>query len=544
MTDSVRQTVADTIGTVLAYWAAEHATRTVLISAETSRAIDYGELARYARRLAKWFDQEGIVPGARIALFLNNGLAMSSLFLGIMAVNRVVTPINLLAQGSQLAYVLEHCEADLLITSEDHRGSVTEAIGSIARAPRILYIDPDSLDWPMQTEGSALRNASHERYVGPDGHEVQVRHEGRGSGLARTGSAATALMMYTSGTTGQPKAAMMSHSNLLYAARAVAAWHALDQDDRVLSALPLYHINGQVIATLAPLVSGGSIVVPRRFSVSTWWQDAERFACTWINLVPTIVAYLLNQSVDEASIARGRNACKTVRFGRCASAPLPGAHHQLFEQRFGVALIEAMGMTESSSVVFCNPMPPALRKSGSPGLPVGVDVRIVSASGEDLADYQQGEIWFRGPNVMQGYFKSPQQTQEALSADGWLRSGDLGHRDADGYFFVTGRLKELIIKGGENIAPREIDEALLKHPAVLEAAAVGMPHREYGQDILACVVLREDATVNSADLLAFCRRELGPFKAPAVIRLVKSLPKGPSGKIQRMKLLDDHEPPR
>ncbi len=538
MTDSVRQTAADTIATVLEYWAAEHATRTVLISAETSRAIDYGELARYARRLAKWFDQEGIVPGARVALFLNNGLAMSSLFLGIMAVNRVVTPINLLAQGSQLAYVLEHCEADLLITSEDHRGRVTAAICSIARTPRILYIDPDSLDWP--TLEATDRSSKAEQ----DGQDGRV---GQGGGLARdgyAGSAATALMMYTSGTTGKPKAAMMSHSNLLYAARAVAAWHALDQDDRVLSALPLYHINGQVIATLAPLVSGGSIVVPRRFSVSTWWQDAERFACTWINLVPTIVAYLLNQSADEASIAHARNACKTVRFGRCASAPLPGAHHQLFEQRFGVALIEAMGMTESSSVVFCNPMPPALRKSGSPGLPVGVDVRIVSASGEDLADGQQGEIWFRGPNVMQGYFKSPQQTQEALSADGWLRSGDLGHRDADGYYFVTGRLKELIIKGGENIAPREIDEALLKHPAVLEAAAVGMPHREYGQDILACVVLREDATVNSADLLAFCRRELGPFKAPAVIRLVKSLPKGPSGKIQRMKLLDDHEPPR
>ena len=345
-------------------------------------------------------------------------------------------------------------------------------------------------------------------------------------------------MMYTSGTTGKPKAAMLSHANLLYAALEVARWHSLTSDDRVLSALPLYHINGQVIATVTPFFAGGSIVSPRKFSASTWWQDVERYRCTWINVVPTIVAYLLNQSADEATIAQARLACKTVRFGRCASAPLPPDHHQLFEKRFGVPLIEAMGMTESSSVVFCNPMPPGLRKSGTPGLPVGIEAKVVDKAGQALANHQQGEIWFRGPNVMQGYFKSPEQTRDAFSADGWLRTGDLGHRDDDGYFFVTGRLKELIIKGGENIAPREIDEALLKHPAVLEAASVGVPHPNYGQDILACVILRDGVTVSAAELQAFCRQELGAFKTPSEIRLVTSLPKGPSGKIQRMKLLD------
>ncbi len=509
------ESVGDTIGQVLRAWATSQPEKPAIIAAETGRSVSYRELKLYSEELSAWLAAEGILPGARIALFLNNGLAMSSLFLSIMAVGRIVTPVNLLAQGGQLAYVLEHCEADLLITSEEHRERIETALAAGSGRPRVLMIDPDSVEWPSAS-----------------GVEVRV-HQG-------ASATDTALMMYTSGTTGKPKAAMMTHANLLYAARQVAHWHGLGPDDRVLSALPLYHINGQVIATVTPIYSGGSIVAPRRFSASNWWQDVEQYACTWINVVPTIVAYLLNQSGDNQSIAQVRQACKTVRFGRCASAPLPADHHRLFEERFGIPLIEAMGMTESSSVVFCNPMPPGLRKSGTPGLPVGVEVRIVSPQGQDLPDGQQGEIWFRGPNVMQGYFKSPEQTREAFSSDGWLRSGDLGHRDADGYYFVTGRLKELIIKGGENIAPREIDEALLKHPAVLEAAAVGIAHPSYGQDILACVVLRDDAEVTMAALIEFCRRELGPFKTPSEIRFLKSLPKGPSGKIQRMKLIE-HE---
>ncbi len=512
------------IGRVLCGWADRQPDKTVIIAAETGRSITYGELKLYADRLEDWFEAQGVLPGARVALFLNNGLAMSSLFLAIMAAGRVVTPVNLLAQGSQLAYVLEHCEADVLITSEEHLERVESALAAAPIKPRIVKIDPDSIDWPAAIPRT---NSTIEGQQGTTSHTT-------------LGPSATALMMYTSGTTGKPKAAMMTHSNLIYAASQVARWHGLGPDDRVLSALPLYHINGQVIATVTPLYSGGSIVAPRRFSASSWWQDVERFACTWINLVPTIVAYLLNQADSGEAIDRVRAACKTVRFGRCASAPLPADHHRLFEQQFGIPLIEAMGMTESSSVVFCNPMPPGLRKSGTPGLPVGVEVRIVSKDGRDLPDMQQGEIWFRGPNVMQGYFKSPEQTRDAFSADGWLRTGDLGHRDADGYFFITGRLKELIIKGGENIAPREIDEALLKHPSVLEAAAVGIAHPSYGQDILACVVLRDDVQVEGsvALLLEHCRRELGPFKTPAQIRIVQSLPKGPSGKIQRMKLLE------
>ena len=515
---------AETIGDVLRHWARVAPQRPVITAAETGLTISYGELEQLSIDLSALFAAKGV---ARVALFLNNGLAMSGLFLATMACGRTVTPINLLAHASQLAYVIEHCEADLMITSADHLERIEVALLSAARRPQLLVIDPDRIDWVQQHLGAASANA------------IETERDAISTPLVpRRNGKDIALMMYTSGTTGKPKGALLTHASLIYAAEQLVQWHFLTEQDRVLSALPLYHINGQVVATVTPFLAGGCMVVPRKFSVSTWWQDVQRYQCTWINMVPTIVAYLLQQSQEPGSAERGRRACATVRFGRSASSPLPPEHQQLFEQRFGVPLIEAMGMTESSSVVFCNPMPPGVRKSGSPGVPLGIIAKVVDRNGNELPKYQQGEIWFRGPNLMTGYFKSPEQTADAIDADGWMHSGDLGHRDDDGYFFITGRLKELIIKGGENIAPREIDEALLRHPDVLEAAAVGIAHASYGQDILACVVLRENAMVTPEQLREYCRTELGAFKTPAQIRVLAQLPKGPSGKVQRLQLLD------
>ena len=206
---------------------------------------------------------------------------------------------------------------------------------------------------------------------------------------------------------------------------------------------------------------------------------------------------------------------------------------------FGIGVIEAMGMTECASVVFCNPQDASHRKYGTPGLPCGVQARVVAVeSGEALPDNATGELQLCGDNVMAGYWNAPDKTAEALTPDGWLHTGDLGHRDSDGFYFVTGRIKELIIKGGENIAPREIDEALLTHPAVLEAAAVGIPDKNYGQDILAAVVLKPGVTTDEASLREHCIQALGRYKTPGVFRFVDELPKGPSGKVQRLKLLD------
>ncbi len=285
---------------------------------------------------------------------------------------------------------------------------------------------------------------------------------------------------------------------------------------------------------MTPFLSGGSLIAPHRFSVTHWWDHAERHEATWINMVPTIIAYLLH-----AADAKRRYRFPRVRFGRSASAPLPPEQHRAFERTFGVPVIEAMGMTETSSVVFCNPQDAARRKYGSPGVPCGVRAKVIDLeAGRTLPDGVAGEICLRGPSVMKAYYKSPQQTAKAFDAAGWLRTGDLGYRDADGYYFITGRLKELIIKGGENIAPREIDEALLRHPAVLEAAAVGVADANYGQDILACIVLRPGARASEQDLREFCRAELGRYKSPREFRFVAELPKGPSGKVQRLRLAE------
>ena len=341
-----------------------------------------------------------------------------------------------------------------------------------------------------------------------------------------------ALLMYTSGTTGVPKGVMLTQANLVANAQAISAEHGLTAADRVLAVLPLYHINAFAVTMLAPLAQGGSLAMPPRFSAARFWQQAADARCTWLNVVPTMISYLLEGPVPP------REQTARLRFCRSASAALPPEHLLGFEQRFGIGIIETMGLTETVAPAFSNPLDPGARKVGSVGRASGCAACVVDATLQPVADGATGEIAIRGPNVMRGYYKDPAATSAAFTPDGWLRTGDLGHRDGDGFFFVTGRIKELIIKGGENIAPREIDEVLLAHPAVLEAAATGLPDRHYGQDILACVVLREGCACTEEALRDFCIERLGAYKTPKVIRFVAELPRGPSGKVQRLKLLD------
>jgi long-chain acyl-CoA synthetase len=501
--------MTDTLAGLLAARAASRPDRAFLLAPETGRTLSYGELERQSRRLARWLHAAGLAPGDKVGLYLHNGYQTALLFLGAMAAGYVIAPLNLLAQRSQLAYVLGHSDCKVLFTAREHETALAEALALVRRPIEVIVIDPDAPELFL------------DRRLPPE-ETRPVRPED------------PALLMYTSGTTGAPKGALLTHANILAAARTVTAWHGLTPEDRCLSSLPLYHINGQIVATVTPFVSGGSVIAPHRFSVSSWWKLVERHEATWINLVPTIVAYLLNAAEPKRSYR-----FPAVRFGRCASAPLPPGQHRAFESTFGIPVIEAMGMTETTSIVFCNPQDPRRRKYGTPGLPCGIEAKVTDpALGRELAVDETGEICLRGPTVLGGYYKSPEQSAQAFDGEGWLRTGDLGYRDADGFYFITGRLKELIIKGGENIAPREIDEALLKHPAVLEAAAVGIPDPDYGQDILVCVVAKPGARVSEADLRAFCLAELGRYKTPKEFRFIAELPKGPSGKVQRMKLLD------
>jgi long-chain acyl-CoA synthetase len=452
------------------------------------------------------FEGWGVAAGDTVGFMLPNGFAALQLFIGTMATGRIVMPFNLLAQDAQLDHLLAHAAPRVVFAAGEHAERLEAAAARARVMTRIERCDPNVPQWGQATPHVRVR---------PREHDI-------------------AMLMYTSGTTGVPKAVPLSHANMLHAGRAVAAHQSLVASDRVLSSLPLYHINGQCIATVSTLVSGGSVVLPSRFSTSQWWSLVERFRPTWLNLVPTIVAYLL--SGPEPTPAQ-HEAARNVRYARSASAPLPPEQQCAFEERFGIPIVEAMGLTESASIAFCNPMPPQERRIGSAGRPLGIRARIVDREGRELPDGERGEIQIAGPSVMKGYWRAPAETI-GLTADGWLATGDLGYRDAEGFYFVTGRLKELIIKGGENIAPREIDEALLKHPAVLEAAAVGVPDRDYGQEILACIVVKPGATLTEDELRAHCLSALGRYKSPALYRFVDALPKGPSGKVQRMKLAE------
>ena len=390
---------AQTLREVLRDHARTQPDASFLISPETGTHLCYGPLARQSDRFGRWAADQGLRPGDRVAMLLPNGLQAGLIFLATMASGYVIVPLNLLATPAQLLHCLRHSGARLVVTCKDLAPSLQKILPDLGQggaAPIVVEVDPDAAQF-QPAEPAAAAVESGDQSI---------------DSLRAPAATDMALLMYTSGTTGVPKGVPLSHANLLHGARSVAGWHGLGPHDRVLSALPLYHINGQVIATLTPFVSGGSIVAPRRFSASQWWGMVDRYQCTWLNMVPTIIAYLLN--AEPSANDAGHTS---VRFGRSASAPLPVEHHQAFERRFGVPIIEAMGMTETASVVFCNPQDPAARRYGSPGLPCGIEARIAGSNGEWAADGETGEIVLRGPNIMHGYFDNPQENAKAFDAD-------------------------------------------------------------------------------------------------------------------------------
>ena len=481
-----------------------------LIAPETGRTLTYGKLKQDSEALGRYLLGQGLAKDDKVALMLHNSYQAARLFIGVMHAGFTVSPLNLLSQRSQLAYVLEHSDTRLVFTSREHGAALSAALSEIKRSIKVVTIDPDA--------------------------EIIFGHESPSAGpLPSLAENDEAMLMYTSGTTGRPKGCVLSHRSVVAGGEYTSAAHGLTRNDRVLCAMPLYHINGQIVTAVAPLVHGGSVVMPHRFSASSYWELVSRYRCTWINVVPTMIAYLLSgPDPREKGLAVSQ-----VKFCRSASAPLPPDLHRAFEKKFGIGIIETFGMTETNAPCFTNPLDPARRKIGSPGPAYGNEAKIIDpASGNTLPPVVAGEIMVRGDNVMTRYYKDPENTAKTLEPDGWMHTGDVGYVDGDGFLFVTGRIKEIIIKGGENIAPREIDEALLRHPAVLEAAAVGIPDPNYGQEIMACVVLKPGHRCTVEDLAAFSRRELGPYKAPKIIKLVTGLPKGPSGKVQRLKLLE------
>ena len=469
-------------------------------------ALTWKELRDLSREIAGRLTGLGIQPSESVALMLPNCRAAVELLFGILYGGFRLTPVNIAAGPTTIAHVLEHSGA------------------------RYVFLDQERTE--LLDAARALFPLSINTVTVGDRGEIEHSWGQPATGLNDVAASDDALLMYTSGTTGLPKGVLHSHASLLAGGWTATLAHELTSSDRAMCVLPIYHINGLCVTIMGPLVSGGSAVVCERFSTSQFWIQCRDHEATWFSVVPSLISYLVHGDAEPSRAVRER-----IRFGRSASSALAPDVQIAFESRFGIPIIETMGLTEASAQILSNPMPPGVRKPGSPGIAYGNDVAILSSELTPLPPGEVGEIAVRGPNVMRGYFKDPVATAESLTDDRWLRTGDLGSIDDDGYVYVTGRLKELIIKGGENIAPREVDEALYSHPDVIEAAAFPRACERYGERVEAAVRLREGTQVSADQLVELCKNRLGAFKSPDRIFLLDELPKGPSGKIQRMKLV-------
>jgi len=504
-----------TVQSIIDAKAGTQADSVFLISPEISYELSYSGLQQATQNIGQHLAALGLAKGDKAAFLMGNGLWTTKIFLATMYCGRVIVPLNAVCGDDQLRYVIEHCDARVIFVEDDYRQKFRAVFSDL---PPHIQIIPTCRDNGPQWPGTLKAAEQMEAPVLTQEDE--------------------ALLIYTSGTTGRPKGVVLTHKAVIAGGNNTAAAHQLQTGDRALCVLQLYHINGEMVTVMGPLVSGGSVVMPYKFSASDFWSLIDAWKCTWFSVVPTIIAYLLEaaERLDEpACIAQDR---PRLRFGRSASAPLSPDMHRQFEHQFAVPVVETMGLSETAAQILSNPVPPMRPKYGSPGIAFGNEAMIIDKQGKEQARGESGELMIRGDNVMKEYYKNPEATAGALRGDGWLHTGDLACEDDDGYFFITGRLKEIIIKGGENIAPREIDEALYQHAAVLEAAAFPIPDRIYGQEILACVALKPGAICSAAELEAFCVEKLGKFKAPKSISFMDELPKGPSGKIQRLKLAD------
>jgi acyl-CoA synthetase (AMP-forming)/AMP-acid ligase II len=340
-----------------------------------------------------------------------------------------------------------------------------------------------------------------------------------------------AIIIYTSGTTGKPKGCLLTHGNVIANARQINTWLKFTEKDRLLTVMPLFHMNAVSVTTMSALYAGGSTVVSQKFSASRFWEIVSDYQVTSFGSVATMLTMLLTKF--PGGVPKGLNT-NQLRFAMCGSAPVPAEVMKRFEETFGCLVIEGYGLSESTCRSTFNP-PDKRRRPGSCGLPIGNEMNVVDDEDNEVPDGALGEIVLRGENILKGYYKNADATANAFR-NGWFHTGDIGYRDHEGFFYIVDRKSDMIIRGGENIYPREIDELLYKHPAISAAATIGIPDELYGEEVVAFVVLKDGEKTDAEELINFCRERLADYKCPKIIRIVKEIPKGPTGKLLKREL--------
>jgi len=458
------------------------------------RTVTFGEFDARTDALAAGLAARGVQPGDVVSVLLPNRLEFLEAWWAILKAGGVFGPVNPAFTAPEVGYVVGHSEAVAVFTDAD---GVAKLEGADLPALREV-IDVADLD-----------------ALAVDGPPPAITR----------GRDDLAAILYTSGTTGKPKGAMLTHGNVLANAAMAAELVPLGPGERVGMMLPLFHANAQIVTCVLPLMIGLHVMMWERFSASEFWATVDKFKPVTISAVPTILAAVLNTP-------NAPSGPTSLRYVICGAAPLSRELLDAFERRFDIRILEGYGLTETTCVSSINPYY-GERKQGSIGMPVrGQDMKIAADDGE------YGEILIKGPNVMAGYLKNPEATADSIR-DGWLHTGDVGYVDEDGYFFIVDRSKDMIIRGGENIYPREIEEVLYEHPAVMECAVIGIPDEVRGEEVLAVVAAKPGQTLDAEELGAWAAERLARFKVPRRYEIRDELPKTPTGKIAKPPLREE-----
>ena len=469
-----------------------------VVAPDQNVRITYGELREQIQDVAEALAASGVNRGDRIGMALPNGLPNIVTFLAASTVG-TAAPLNPAYKEDEFRFYLEDTNAKVLLLPPEGVDEARAAAGNIP----ILTVEMDGAGTV------SLRGVTARKPVAPPNPDD------------------VALILHTSGSTGRPKRVPLTHANLAISAGNVARSYQLSSSDVSLCVMPLFHVHGLVASTLATLSTGGTVLVPTKFSPLSFWQVAKEHGATWYSAVPTIHQLLLARVKKDSPRPAG---AEKLRFIRSCSAALPSQVMHDLETAFGAPVLQAYGMTEAAHQMASNPLPPSARIPGSVGRGTDVQISIMDAEGNHLPTGAPGEVVIKGPNVVRGYENNPEANKSSF-VDGWFRTGDQGVLDENGYLTLTGRLKEMINRGGEKIAPLEIDEVLLGHPKVAEAVTFGVPHTAWGEEVAAAVTLKDDAT--EAELLAYCKERLADFKRPKQIHITTAIPRTATGKIQR-----------
>jgi len=466
-------------------------------------AFDYGLLDNASQRVAAMLRSKGVGRGDRVGIMLPNVPYFPAVYYGVLRAGAVVVPMNVLLKGREVAFYLSDAQVKVLFAWHGFM-EAAEAGAKEAGEVEVVPVEPGRI------EAEIFAHEPDEEVADVDGDD-------------------TAVILYTSGTTGKPKGAELTHDNLRNNVRVAAGLLEMGVGDVIFGGLPLFHSFGQTCTMNAAIGCGATVTLLPRFDPGKALEILERDKCTVFEGVPTMYGALLHHP--------GRESCDVSSLRVCISggASLPVEVLRGFEECFGCKVLEGYGLSETSPIASFN-HPDRERKAGSIGTPIeGVEMKVVDDERNEVAQGEIGEILIKGHNVMKGYLNQPEATAESIK-DGWFASGDMARIDEDGYFFIVDRKKELIIRGGYNVYPREVEEVLYEHPAVREAAVVGVPHEELGEEIGAAVALKDDQRVEAGELRDFVKDQLAAYKYPRLIWFVDELPKGPTGKILKREI--------